>query len=220
VLQDAVEGAGAVEPGHNREPPGDGGGLEPADLLHPPDVQLEVRPLGERVQAALGAPGQIAAQVRFGVLAGGALEAGQVGSHCQPQLVSERHQGIGRHRGQVAEGHHVLTVLLLTSRSDRAAGLPDSGVPRRRTWIYMGRAFWDILVVKEAAMTKTLIEIDDEYLAAAQQALGTATKKDTVNAALREVTALAARRRDLHRLTSRGLPDLEDEDVMRAAWQR
>src|SRR6267142_892569 len=50
-------------------------------------------------------------------------------------------------------------------------------------------------------MTKTLIEIDDEYLAAAQQALGTTTKKDTVNAALREVTALAARRRDLHRLT-------------------
>jgi Arc/MetJ family transcription regulator len=75
-------------------------------------------------------------------------------------------------------------------------------------------------MVKEAAMTKTLIEIDDEYLAAAQQALGTATKKDTVNAALREVTALAARRRDLHRLTSHGLPDLEDEDVMRAAWQR
>jgi Arc/MetJ family transcription regulator len=44
-------------------------------------------------------------------------------------------------------------------------------------------------------MSKTLIEIDDEYLKAAQQALGTATKKDTVNAALREVTALAARRR-------------------------
>ena len=69
-------------------------------------------------------------------------------------------------------------------------------------------------------MTKTLIEIDDEYLAAAQQALGTSTKKDTVNAALREVAALAARRRDLHRLTFRGLPDLGDEDVMRAAWQR
>jgi len=69
-------------------------------------------------------------------------------------------------------------------------------------------------------MTKTLIDIDDEYLAAAQQALGTTTKKDTVNAALREVTTLAARRRDLHRLTSRGLPDLEDEDVMQAAWQR
>ena len=69
-------------------------------------------------------------------------------------------------------------------------------------------------------MAKTLIEIDDEYLAAAQEALGTATKKDTVNAALREVAALAARRRDLQRLISGGLPDLEDQDVMLAAWQR
>lgn len=69
-------------------------------------------------------------------------------------------------------------------------------------------------------MAKTLIEIDDGYLAAAQQALGTATKKDTVNAALREVTALAARRRDLQRFISRGLPDLDDEDVMQAAWRR
>jgi Arc/MetJ family transcription regulator len=69
-------------------------------------------------------------------------------------------------------------------------------------------------------MAKTLIEIDEQYLAAAQRELGTTTKKDTVNAALREVTALAARRRDLQRLTSRSLPDLEDEDVMRAAWQR
>lgn len=69
-------------------------------------------------------------------------------------------------------------------------------------------------------MAKTLIDIDGEYLAAAQQVLGTATKKDTVNAALREVAALAARRRDLQRLTSHSLPDLEDEDVMRAAWQR
>lgn len=69
-------------------------------------------------------------------------------------------------------------------------------------------------------MTKTLIDIDEEYLDAAQQVLGTATKKDTVNAALRQVAALAARRRDLHRLTSGGLPDLEDKDVMRAAWQQ
>ncbi len=69
-------------------------------------------------------------------------------------------------------------------------------------------------------MAKTLIEIDEQYLAAAQRELGTTTKKDTVNAALREVAALAARRRDLQRLTSRRLPDLENEDVMRAAWQR
>jgi hypothetical protein len=38
--------------------------------------------------------------------------------------------------------------------------------------------------------------------------------------ALREVAALAARRRDLQRLASGGLPDLEDDDVMRAAWQQ
>jgi hypothetical protein len=50
--------------------------------------------------------------------------------------------------------------------------------------------------------------------------LKTATKKDTVKAALRQVTALAARRRDLERLVARGLPDLADEEVMRGAWQR
>jgi Arc/MetJ family transcription regulator len=69
-------------------------------------------------------------------------------------------------------------------------------------------------------VAKTLIEIDERYLAAAQRELGTTTKKDTVNTALREVAALAARRRDLQRLTSRSLPDLEDEDVMRAGWRR
>ena len=73
---------------------------------------------------------------------------------------------------------------------------------------------------KEVEMAKTLIDVNEEYLAAAQQVLHTETKKDTVNAALREVAALAARRRDLQRLTSGALPDLDDEGVMRAAWQR
>jgi Arc/MetJ family transcription regulator len=69
-------------------------------------------------------------------------------------------------------------------------------------------------------MSKTLIDIDEQYLAAAQEALHTGTKKDTVNAALREVVALAARRRDLQRLTSGGLSDLEDDNVMREAWRQ
>ena len=69
-------------------------------------------------------------------------------------------------------------------------------------------------------MVKTPIEIDEEALRTAAAVLGTKTKKDTVNAALREVAALAARRRDLRRLTSGGLPDLEDEEVMRGAWQQ
>jgi Arc/MetJ family transcription regulator len=69
-------------------------------------------------------------------------------------------------------------------------------------------------------MAKTLIDVNEEYLAAAQEVLQTETKKDTINAALRAVVALAARRRDLQRLVSGGLPDLEDAEVMRAAWQR
>jgi len=69
-------------------------------------------------------------------------------------------------------------------------------------------------------LAKTLVDVDEEQLAAAQEALKTATKKDTINAALRQVTALAARRRDLERLVADGLPDLVDQEVMRAAWQR
>ena len=49
-------------------------------------------------------------------------------------------------------------------------------------------------------MTKTPIEIDDEALAAAAQVLGTRTKKDTVNAALREVSQRLTRLCALERL--------------------
>jgi hypothetical protein len=39
-------------------------------FLHPPDVQLQVRTLrGHRVQGSFGAPGQVAAEIGFGVLA-------------------------------------------------------------------------------------------------------------------------------------------------------
>jgi hypothetical protein len=51
------------------------------------------------IQAAFGAPDQVAAQVGCSVFAGGTLETGQVGSHCQPQLISNRHQMIGRDGG-------------------------------------------------------------------------------------------------------------------------
>ena len=36
-------------------------------------------------------------------------------------------------------------------------------------------------------MSRTVVDLDDEALAAAAQVLGTSTKKDTINAALREV---------------------------------
>jgi hypothetical protein len=60
MLQDAVDDAGSVEASRYREPPGHSGGLESPDLLHPPDVQLQVRPAGgQRVKAAPGAPGKV-----------------------------------------------------------------------------------------------------------------------------------------------------------------
>ena len=61
--QDPVDDAGAVEAGHHRQAAADGGGLEPADLLHPPHVQLDLRPRHlQRVSAALEAPGQVGAR--------------------------------------------------------------------------------------------------------------------------------------------------------------
>ncbi len=50
------------------------------------------------------------------------------------------------------------------------------------------------------AMMKTPIEIDQEALAVAAEVLGTKTKKDTVNAALREVGRRHVRLRALARL--------------------
>jgi Arc/MetJ family transcription regulator len=44
-------------------------------------------------------------------------------------------------------------------------------------------------------MTKTLIDVDDELLEEATTALGTATKKDTVNEALRKVVGESRARR-------------------------
>jgi len=46
------------------------------------------------------------------VVAGGAREPGQAGSHRQPQLIGERHQMIGRDRRQVGEVRHAQTLRL------------------------------------------------------------------------------------------------------------
>jgi hypothetical protein len=76
---------------------------------------------GQRVQAALGAPCEVAAEIRFGVLAGGALEAGQVGSYRQLQPIGERLRRIRGRRGQFGEGHHAPTLnrLLFTVKLGR-----------------------------------------------------------------------------------------------------
>ena len=69
-------------------------------------------------------------------------------------------------------------------------------------------------------MTKTLIDIDDGALDLAQRALGTTTKKDTVNQALASVAALSARQRDLERFAADSHSDLRDAEIMSSAWRR
>jgi Arc/MetJ family transcription regulator len=66
---------------------------------------------------------------------------------------------------------------------------------------------------------KTMVDLDDEALALAARELGTTTKKDTVNAALRFV---AQRRRRIEQLLddphALGLgPDIGDPEIMRQA---
>jgi Arc/MetJ family transcription regulator len=65
---------------------------------------------------------------------------------------------------------------------------------------------------------KTIIDVDDELLAAARSELGTATKNDTVNEALRYVAERKARSRAvLDDQFFLGGSDLTDPDVMRGA---
>ncbi len=69
--------------------------------------------------------------------------------------------------------------------------------------------------------TKTPIEIDDEALALAAEVLGTKTKKDTVNAALREVGQRLERLRALEELGA--MADRGDFDEFignKAAYRR
>ena len=71
------------------------------------------------------------------------------------------------------------------------------------------------------AMVKTPVEVDQEALALAAEVLGTKTKKDTVNAALREVGQRLDRLRALARL--REMADQGDFDEFvgnKAAYRR
>jgi Arc/MetJ family transcription regulator len=71
------------------------------------------------------------------------------------------------------------------------------------------------------AFVKTPIEIDQDALALAAEVLGTSTKKDTVNAALREVGQRLVRLRAVARLSE--MSDRGDFDELRgnkAAYRR
>jgi Arc/MetJ family transcription regulator len=70
-----------------------------------------------------------------------------------------------------------------------------------------------------AGMTKRLIDVDDEKLAAVRRELGTSTLKETVDAAFDEVLALVERRRELiGEIEGIDFSELADDDVRRARW--
>ena len=68
-------------------------------------------------------------------------------------------------------------------------------------------------------MATTQIDLDQDLLRQAAEVLGTATKKATVNEALRRVVQDELRRRHVEELASGALPDLSDPDIMAAAWR-
>ncbi|HEV7515320.1 MAG TPA: type II toxin-antitoxin system VapB family antitoxin [Thermoanaerobaculia bacterium] len=69
------------------------------------------------------------------------------------------------------------------------------------------------------SVRKTSVGIDEELLTAVQRVLATATIKDTIEEAFREVLRAAARREEVAALsTMRGM-DLADPAVMSGAWR-
>ncbi|MEQ8832805.1 MAG: type II toxin-antitoxin system VapB family antitoxin [Miltoncostaeaceae bacterium] len=67
-------------------------------------------------------------------------------------------------------------------------------------------------------MARTVIDIDDEALAAAMRELGTTTKVETVNRALAEIGSRARRLAAIQHLRVAD-DDLGDPGVMSGAWR-
>lgn len=63
-------------------------------------------------------------------------------------------------------------------------------------------------------MTRTVIDLEDQLVADVSRALGTATKKDTVNAALREVLEVHRRAIALTRLQDAAAAGALDLDLL------
>jgi hypothetical protein len=66
---------------------------------------------------------------------------------------------------------------------------------------------------------KTSFEVDFEKLEAARNLLGTRTLTETIDAALDEVVRIQKRRELVELLSTPGVHDLNDPDVMAGAWR-
>ncbi|HVQ89937.1 MAG TPA: type II toxin-antitoxin system VapB family antitoxin [Mycobacteriales bacterium] len=68
-------------------------------------------------------------------------------------------------------------------------------------------------------MTKILVDVDDAALAEAADLLGTKTKKDTVNTALREIAERLRRGKALSRLAELGESGAFDELLDKTSYR-
>lgn len=93
-----------------------------------------------------------------------------------------------------------------------------TGGARSRPIFSATRYPFDSSRIYSAAVTKRLVDVDDDKLEAVRRVLGTRTLKATVAGALDEVLALDLRRREL--LAGRGAPPtaLADSNQRDAAW--
>ena len=68
-------------------------------------------------------------------------------------------------------------------------------------------------------MRKTSVDIDERLIEQAKSLLGTASIKETIDSALREVVRTDARRQEIRALAEMDGLDLSDGEVMAKAWR-
>ena len=68
-------------------------------------------------------------------------------------------------------------------------------------------------------MRKTSVIIDDRLLEQVRSLLGTASIRDTIDRALREILRVEARRQEIAALSEMDGLDLANEEVMAKAWR-
>ena len=68
-------------------------------------------------------------------------------------------------------------------------------------------------------MRKTSVDIDERLIEQAKSLLGTASIKETIDSALREVVRRDARRQEIRALAEMDGLDLSDGEVMARAWR-
>jgi Arc/MetJ family transcription regulator len=76
-----------------------------------------------------------------------------------------------------------------------------------------------VLLERSPTVRKTSVEINEELLVAVQRVLSTATIKDTIEEAFREILRAEARREEVEALATLGGLDLSDPAIMAGAWR-